>query len=172
MSDENRILESLGKLSGLVEASRDDIKTLVGKHDEQVRNIQNLATCIQVIQTSHDTRVVSCAKDFKEINDKLGSDYEIINELKTKAIINDGVEKYKGKKREWWQYTLGVIGAIIGILIGVNQIIGIFQKIEVSELNSIASSYSSTVNPTKSILDTTKDTTQTFSIKLDTFKGR
>ena len=106
MPDDGKILESLGKLSGLVEASREDIKTLVDKYDEQSRSIQSLSTCIQVVKTENDNRAVNIDKDLKEVNIKLSRDYITLNELKEKALVANGVEAYKGKKREWWQWLL------------------------------------------------------------------
>ena len=92
MPDDGKILESLGKLSGLVEASREDIKTLVGKYDEQSRSIQTLTTCIQLVKTENDNRTANIDKDLREINIKLGRDYIVLNNLKEKALVASGVK--------------------------------------------------------------------------------
>ena len=165
MPEENRILESLGKLSGLVEASREDIKTLVGKHDEQSKYIQSLATSVQVIQTSYEGRASTCAKEFKDINAKLGRDYDSINELKNKNVKEEGVEEYKGQKRNYLGWVLGIIGAIVGILIGINQLLGINQQLTVTPLTGSPSAYASSIVPNK-------DTTKHFVLNIDTIKGK
>lgn len=140
--DDSRILESIGKLSGLVEASREDIKTLVLKNDEQSKSITKLATSIEVIQNASITRSEACQREFKDIRYELELESTTIADLKNKALVADGVEKYKGKKREWWHYTLGVIGAIIGILIGINQLYSLVKKIDETKLSTTNSMYS------------------------------
>ncbi|HLD91504.1 MAG TPA: hypothetical protein VI911_10950 [Patescibacteria group bacterium] len=162
---EDRILEGLGKLSGLVEASRDDIKTLVGKQDEHAKCLQTLNTSIQVIQTGYENKTAMCGKEFKDINEKLGRDYEVLNILKTKQVVENGVEAYKGKKREWWQYMLGVVGAVIGILIGINQLSGIYNTFTTNTITSSSSAYSTTLSPNRLHMDTT------FTNSYDTSKG-
>lgn len=142
MSDDTRVLESLGKLSGLVEASREDIKTLVDKQEEHGKSLQTLATSVQVINTAYEARATACGKEFGEINRKLGRDYDTLNELKTKAKVENGVEEYKGKKREWWQWALGIAGAILGILIAINQLIGLEQKLISSKVSAPPAAYS------------------------------
>lgn len=168
MPDDGKILESLGKLSGLVEASREDIKTLVDKYDEQSRSIQSLSTCIQVVKTENDNRAVNIDKDLKEVNIKLSRDYITLNELKERALVANGVEAYKGKKRDWWQWVLGVIGAFVGILISINQLVGIGQKVKFSDINFGDKSIVSSVYAVP--LDTLKDTTN-FTMKTDTIRG-
>ena len=152
---EDKILEGLGKLSGLVEASREDIKNLANKSDEQGKNIQNLTTCIQVQQTTHESRHYANVKEFTDINAKLGRDYDSINLLKDKDKVKDGVEIYKHKKREWWQYMLGILVALSSILFGINQISTIKTNLKTNN-----SAYGTTVivpaDCTKVILDTIK----------------
>lgn len=168
MSEDGKILESLGKLSGLVEASREDIKTLVGKYDEQSRSIQNLTTCIQVVKTENDNRTANIDKDLREVNVKLGRDYIVLNNLKEKALVANGVEAYKGKKRDWWQWALGIVGAFVGILISINQLVSIGQKVKLSDINFGDKSIVSSVYAVP--LDTLKDTTN-FTMKTDTIRG-
>ena len=153
---EERILEGLGKLSGLVEASRGDIKTIKEKQEEQSECLQKVQTSIKVIETSYNSRATQCGKDFQEINNKLGRDYLVLNELKTKAIVANGVEDYKGKKRIWWQWLLGIIGAIFGIIFTLNQLAGLVQKIKLSTLPSAPSAYSALLNPGMGLQDSTK----------------
>ena len=127
MSDD-RVLESIGKLSGLVEASREDIKGLVVKNDKQSECIQEITTSVKLLETSMVATVKDNKSDFKDVNEKLSRDYTAINDLKTKTIVANGIDNYKLGKRNWWRWALGIIGGCIGILIGVNQLVGIVHK--------------------------------------------
>jgi hypothetical protein len=169
MNENGEILKSLGELTGLVKASSSAITTLSSKHDKLVEATQEIAVAVQVMQTGYNAKEVSCAKEFKDINDKLGRDYETINELKTKSIVNDGVDKYKDKKRDWWQWALGIVGAFIGILIGINQLIGIGQKIGYTKVRGTPAVYAAPLNAGK--VDSTKDSPQTFRVDTDTIRG-
>lgn len=155
VTHDSKILEGLGKLSGLVEASREDIKNLAIKNDEQVKNIQTLATSIQILQTTDEGRHASYCKEFVDINTKLARDYDCLNTLKDKDKVQAGVDRYIHKKREWWQYMLGVLVALSSILFGINQI----STLKTSFKTSI-SAYGTTVpapsDCTRVIIDTVK----------------
>lgn len=168
MNENGEILKSLGELTGLVKASSAAITILSGKHDKLVETTQGIATAVQVMQSGYTAKEVSCAKEFRDINDKLGRDYETLNALKTKSIVNEGVDQYRDKKRVWWQWALGVIGAFICILIGVNQLIGITQKMTFNKGTGTPAAYAAPLTAGK---DTTKLNPVTFTIKTDTIKG-
>ena len=152
---DSKILEGLGKLSGLVEASREDIKNLAVKGDEQNKNIQEIVTSIQIIQNNNEARHTSYVKEFTEINTKLGRDYDSINILKDKDKVEAGVERYKHKKREWWQYTLGLLVALSSILFGINQISTMKTNLKPT-MSAYGNTISTPADCTKIILDTIK----------------
>ena len=152
---EDRILEGLGKLSGLVEASREDIKTLVEKHDDQSRKIGDLATCVQVVQNDFKNHQNYVNRELNQVNDKLARDYEEINKLRKGSDMQAGVDAYQDKKRVWWQYMVAVIGGIIGVLIGINQMYGFYTQFKTSEL-SPAQSVSAAPLINKPVIDSIK----------------
>lgn len=174
MNENGDILKSLGELTGLVKASREDIATLSTKHDKLATSTQEIATAVRVMQIGYDAKAVACSKEFTEINDKLTRDYKTINELKTKTVVEAGVDDYKGSRRIWWQWALGIIGAILCVITGINQLTGLIQKVEISKITPQTAYGAALVSVLK---DTTskkiygmKDTS--FIITTDTIKGK
>ena len=165
MADDNKVLEKLGELSGLMKATRDDVKEVSENQKEQGSSIQILSTSIQLIQSGLQNMDHQYKREFGQVNEKLGRDYERINCLEKDKIVADGVDAYKGKKRESWQWIVGIVGALIGILIGVNQLIGISQKINATGLKTTPTAYAMPLVK-DSLLDTTN-----FVMKIDTIRG-
>lgn len=161
---EDKILQSIGELTGLVKASREDLKSLNDKYDDQSKNIQSLATGFAVMQNQF--KQYECNTDDKivEINEKLSRDYVTLNKLKTKVDVEEGIDSYKSKKRAYVQWFLGIIIACIGILTGVNQVMGIVDKakpVTVVQQSSYA----------QSLKESPKDTIRIHVMGTDTIKG-
>lgn len=165
MSDGNdKILEKLGELSGLMIATREDVKHVSNTQKEHGSSIQELTTSIKLMQSC----VADNQKDIVEVNTKLDRDFKKINALESDKTVAQGINQYKESKRAWWQWALGIMSVCIGILIGVNQLYEFSQKISISKNKDIAAAYATPLN-TK---DTLKDTIKTFTVRTDTIKGK
>jgi TolA-binding protein len=162
MSDGNdKILEKLGELSGLMQATREDVHGISDTQKEHGTSIQTLASSLQVLQTSISNIDNQTKRELSQVNDKLGRDYERINVLEKDKNVANGIEDYKGKKRVWWQWALGIIGAGIGILISINQLVDLVRKVDTTKINS-SSVYASPL----------KDSLKTYKFKPDTIRGK
>lgn len=162
MSDNNEtILMSLGEIKGCIGNQTKVLEDLNKKQDEQSVRLGALVTNFEVFKTHS----VVCKNEFDQINSKLGRDYITLNELKNKSIVDNGIDLYKGKKRVWWQWALGIFGAVIGILIGLNQLVGLTEKFTKVKVQSVSAVYSAPlVNPYLSKVDTTAKLQTKFKI--------
>lgn len=158
------ILQELGKLSGLMQATREDVKEVSNTQKEQGSSIQILTTSFQLLQEGYKYT----KNELGQVNEKLARDYERINVLEKDKTVSSGIDAYKDKKRIWWQWALGIVGAFIGILISINQLVSIGQKVKLSNINFGDKSLVSSVYAVP--LDTLKDTTN-FTMKTDTIKA-
>lgn len=162
MSDGNdKILEKLGELSGLMIATREDVKQVSNTQKEHGSSIQTLTTSIQVL-TSMD---VQTKHELGQVNEKLTRDYERINVLEKDKNVANGIESYKEGRWNWWQRALGVIGAFLGILIAMNQLASLKDKMSSTELKGTPAAYAAPLTP--------KDTSKigTFTVTTDTIRG-
>lgn len=163
MSDGNdKILEKLGELSGLMIATREDVKQVSNTQKDHGSSIQTLTSSIHLIQSCLD----QTSKEFIQVNDKLSRDYERINVLEKDKTVANGIESYKEGRWNWWQRTLGVVGAFIGVLIALNQLVSLKDKVAETKIKTTPSVYAVPLTP--------KDTSKvdgTFSIPIDTIKG-
>lgn len=163
MSDGNdKILEKLGELSGLMIATREDVKEVSLTQKEHGTSIQTLAGSIQVITNGISTMDTLTKRELGQVNDKLSRDYERINILEKDKNIANGIDAYKDKKWNWWQRTLGVMGTILGILIAANQLLSFGQKLTASKVTGTPAAYATPLPQ--------KDTF--FVIATDTIKGQ
>jgi hypothetical protein len=160
MADNDIVLQELGKLSGLMQATREDVKQVSNTQREQGESINTLTTSFNIMQECYKYT----NKELTQVNEKLSRDYERINVLEKDKTVNNGIDAYKEKKRIWWQWTLGIIGVMIGILISINQLVSIGHKINFGEQAKVSSSVYAAP------LDTLKDTTM-FTVETDTIKG-
>lgn len=162
MSDGNdKILEKLGELSGLMIATREDVKQVSNTQKEHGSSIQTLTASIQVL-TSMD---VQTKRELGQVNEKLSRDYERINILEKDKNVANGIASYKEGRWNWWQRTLGVVGAVLGILIAANQLSSLKAKVVGTKLKGTPSAYAAPLVP--------KDTSKisTFVVTTDTIKG-
>jgi hypothetical protein len=134
----NDLTQSIGKLTGLIEASREDIRILNDKQYSQNTILEKTTTDIAVIQNNFATKSASDIKRFEELSDKAARDYNRINNLEKKQNVANGVETYKDKKRIYLQWALGIIGTIILILISLNQLVDLARKITAGNATAIS----------------------------------
>ena len=145
--NEEVILTSLGGLKATLENQTKSIDKLVTVQEEQGKRISELTTSIEIYKGHSNI----CAREFTNINEKLGRDYIAIVELKKVKASNDTIDAYKEKKSKKLTWFIGILATIVSMLIGINQLVEIKNKVTKLDTHSL---YAATVDSIKT--DTTK----------------
>ena len=118
---ELEIITAIGKLTGLVEATREDITEIKGK----IEKLSTLETNFRVFETHG----LACQREIKQINEKLSRDYKVINDLKAKEDRRGIESNYVARWGNKFKAGLAVIVTLVGLLVSCNQLIEIREKL-------------------------------------------
>lgn len=125
MADNNDILLKLGEISGVLNTQTESLKVINTKLDIHNTRISDLTNDLNLFKT-HTT---GCQREFVQINDKLSRDFKALNTLTKDADDLKAIAQFKDKTSSKFKVFLGIIATILGILISVNQLVGIKNKV-------------------------------------------
>lgn len=125
MNDNNEILQAIGGIKVSVDVMTRDISSIKQKQDLQGEKLNELATSLELYKL-HGT---ACKKEFSDINRKLEKDFITLNRLDKEAESLKTIASYKTNAVSKFKVFLGIIATVVGLLISINQLAGIKNKV-------------------------------------------
>ena len=125
MADNNDILLKLGEISGTLNIQTESLKVINTKLDVHNTRISDLTNDLNLFKT----HTIGCSKEFAQVNDKLQRDFKALNILTKEADELKTIASYKSNTVSRFKVFLGIVATIVGLLISINQLAGIKNKV-------------------------------------------
>jgi hypothetical protein len=122
----------IGELFGLLEGTSKDIKSICASLGLQSEHLSSLDRNMVILKATFDGRVELCDKHFAQVDERLQRDYDRLNDIEKKELRETGVKEWQNNTRTKTKFWLWVMGSLLGLILAVNQIWGIAQKVEIS----------------------------------------
>ncbi len=124
--------------SSEIKHTRDDISAVRSEQKIHSDKLNNITQSISIIDSTVKNNKDEIDYKIGNHEERFGRDYQRLNDLEKRNSIANGVEAYKRESRGRIRYVLYVVGAILGLIITVNAVLGItkplFTKEEVTRI--------------------------------------
>lgn len=118
MNNDALILQKIGELSGLMTATREDVKQVSDSQKDHSSSIQLLTTSVQLIQQGFSNVTTEIAKINNSVIDSCGR----IDTLEQDKTVKEGIVTHNTFKAKRLQWSLGILAVFLGILLSISQI--------------------------------------------------
>lgn len=122
---DNELIRAVGGIQSSVDNLTKEVGLIRQKQEEQSQRMNDLTTSFAVYKTHGN----SCQREFEQINRKLSSDYITLNRLDREADELKTIASYKSNTVSRFKVFLGIVATIVGLLISINQLAGIKNKV-------------------------------------------
>jgi hypothetical protein len=130
--------EQFDKLSStIVDNNKALSNTINRNHLEQTEKIGDVQTSVAVLSSKFEAQTKKTEEKLEDVDDRFTRDYKRINDLEKNIAIESEIKKHEKEQttesRNRGRYFLYVVSAIIGIMLAVNSLWGIIDKVNENE---------------------------------------
>jgi len=119
----------LGSIHEAIQNIKSNIEALFNERKAQTEQIASLDKKVDLFKNTFEMTKSRCETRFEDVEIKLGNDYRDLNEIKKIKSVKEGIKEYKMNLREFIRWFLYVILAIFAIVISINTVLEIKDRV-------------------------------------------